>query len=135
MSNIRDVATVNDIRRENARLLARECNGLAEFARRIGRGDPYVSQLLGRTPSRGIGHATARLIERAFSKPEGWLDQPSGAEGLSDSTLAVARFWESLTEDEQARLRQVFTIVLGRNVPDDDEPPAAPPASGTTVDL
>jgi len=34
-----------------------------------------ISQLLGLTPTKGIGHTMARSIEKEFDLPKGWLDQ------------------------------------------------------------
>jgi hypothetical protein len=115
------VATVSDVRRENARQLARECGGLSAFAKRIGRADPYVSQLIGVTPQRGIGHAMAKHIEEAFGKPPGWLDaiHDDAAIALSETTIAFARWYQSLAPDERTKLLQVAPIVTGHAVPDD----------------
>lgn len=114
------VATVSDVRRENARLLAKEVGGLAAFARRIGRADPYVSQVIGANPQRGIGHAMARHIEAAFGKPQGWLDaQHDESEPLSDTTVAFARWYQGLPQAERDKLLAVAPIVTGRAVPDE----------------
>lgn len=61
----------------NARyLLEHECGGsYAEFARRIGRASQSVNSSLNENPSRGIGPKTARAIEEAFRKPQGWLSE------------------------------------------------------------
>ena len=85
------VATVSDIRRDNARLLARECGGLAAFARRIDRADPYVSQVIGATPQRG----------------------------LTDTGVAFGRWFESLTPAERYKLVRMVPLVLDKAVPDD----------------
>lgn len=114
------VATVSEVRRDNARLLAKEAGGLAAFARRIERADPYVSQMIGSNPQRGIGHAMARHIEAVFGKPAGWLDaQHDESEQLSDTTVAFARWYQSLPEADRAKLLAVAPIVTGRAVPDD----------------
>jgi hypothetical protein len=51
-----------------------ERNGTTAFADITGVGSARASHLVGRNPSRNIGHKMARRIERAFGKPEGWLD-------------------------------------------------------------
>jgi plasmid maintenance system antidote protein VapI len=66
-----------EIRRENARWLATQCGGSARFSEAIGASESRVSQLIGKAPSKNIGSATARKIEAAFGKTEGWLDQPN----------------------------------------------------------
>jgi hypothetical protein len=114
------VATVSDVRRDNARLLAKQAGGLAAFAKKIGRADPYVSQLIGKNPQRGIGHAMARYIEECFSLEPGWLDaQHDDEEPLSDSTVAFARWYQKLAPDEREKLRGIAALALGKAVPDE----------------
>lgn len=67
-----------DVRRENARELARTIGGLAEFGRTLEMEGSQVSQLIGKNPVKNIGNSIARRIERAFSKPEGWIDVQHG---------------------------------------------------------
>jgi hypothetical protein len=66
----------SEIRRENARALLRsECDGVpAEFGRRIERADTQVNHLIGPNPVKNIGTKLARVIEKAFGRPVGWLD-------------------------------------------------------------
>jgi hypothetical protein len=66
--------TINDIRRENARLLAKEIGGDKQFADRMEMDASQVSQIIGKSPVKNIGHIIARRIEAKFQKPEGWLD-------------------------------------------------------------
>jgi plasmid maintenance system antidote protein VapI len=65
--------TIERIRRRNAQSLT-EHIGTTAFADITGIGPARASHLVGQNPSRNIGHKTARRIERAFGKPEGWLD-------------------------------------------------------------
>jgi hypothetical protein len=116
------MATVSDIRRTNARALADKAGGLAAFARRIERSDPFVSQLLGRNPTREIGHGTARLIEQAFGLPLGWLDaahddspkQPA----VSPAALAFAQWLDEQPPEKQRQLREIARTITGSAVPD-----------------
>ncbi len=111
---------VSDVRRDNARLLAKACGGLASFAKRIGRSDPYVSQLIGVNPQRGIGHQMARHIEMCFDKSPGWLDAPhDDVEPLTDTAVAWARFYQSLSAEDRERLVGLAKITFGHAVPDD----------------
>lgn len=66
----------SEIRLRNARaLLNTECGGMpAEFGKRIERADTQVNHLVGPNPTKNIGPKLARLIERAFGRPTGWLD-------------------------------------------------------------
>lgn len=72
--------TIDKIRRENARWIASKVGGQAVFAARMELGDSRVSQLIGKKPTKNIGHSTARRIERVFMDElglyEGWLDMP-----------------------------------------------------------
>jgi hypothetical protein len=115
-----DVSNVSEIRRDNARALAAECGGMAAFARRIGRADPYISQLIGTNPQRGIGHAMARHIEKVFEKPPGWMDSrhEEGQDPLTDTTILFARWYQSLPAEARDKLIQVAPIVTGSAVPD-----------------
>lgn len=78
-----------DIRRENARALARKVNGQIEFGRVLKMEPSQVSQIIGKTPIKNIGNSIARRIEQGFSKPEGWLDVPHQSAAPGD-TLPVA---------------------------------------------
>jgi phage repressor protein C with HTH and peptisase S24 domain len=70
--------TREEIRRENARELARSVGGQTEFGRLLEMEGSQVSQLIGKSPKKNIGNSIARRIEVAFRKPEGWLDQNHG---------------------------------------------------------
>lgn len=64
----------DDIRRENARKLAADAGGLAEFARKTGMENSQVSQIIGKNPTKNIGNIVAARIENAFDLVEGSLD-------------------------------------------------------------
>ncbi len=63
-----------DIRRENARALAAEVGGPAEFGRKVGMDATQVSHIIGDNFIRNIGNTVAPRIEDAFGKKRGWLD-------------------------------------------------------------
>lgn len=69
--------TNEEVRRENARWLAQKCGGPTAFAEITDMAPPRVTHIIGPNPSRKIGHAVARRIEKAFNKPIGWLDIPN----------------------------------------------------------
>jgi phage repressor protein C with HTH and peptisase S24 domain len=69
-----EAMTREEIRRENARKLAAACESKVEFARLLGMEPSQVSQIIGPNPSKNIGNSVARRIEKAFGKPEKWLD-------------------------------------------------------------
>ena len=67
---------VYGIRLRNARELAAEFERLADFAAKIGKQPTQVSRFMGKNPTKTIGSKIARDIEKAYSKPHGWLDRP-----------------------------------------------------------
>jgi hypothetical protein len=76
--------TREEIRRQNARELARAAGGQTEFGRMVDMEGPQVSQIIGKNPIKNIGNSIAKRIEIAFSKPEGWLDQPHTMQLVGD---------------------------------------------------
>jgi len=72
--------TVEEIRRLRLAALVSEVGTVVRVANTIKRGSAQVSQWLNASPDsrtgkpRTISNASARLIERAFDKPVGWLD-------------------------------------------------------------
>lgn len=68
------MATIDEIRRINARKLAERAGSDTAFAERVEMSPSRISQLIGKTPVKNIGRATARRMEAAFHQPTGWLD-------------------------------------------------------------
>lgn len=68
--------TTSDIRRENARRLAREAGSNAQLARDMKMSDSQMGQLIGENPTRNIGPNLARRFEQVGGKPMGWMDLP-----------------------------------------------------------
>ena len=68
---------IDEIRRANARWLCNHEMGgnQAKFGRRIGVMRQAVTNWIGPHPPKNISHETARLIEREFVRPAGWLDE------------------------------------------------------------
>lgn len=69
-----DVNTADQIRLVNVRILINEAGSPTQAARQLEMDTSQLSQIAGRNPTRNIGPVMARRIERAFSKPKGWLD-------------------------------------------------------------
>jgi len=65
---------VSEIRRSNARYLAASEKNRAAFAERIGKSTSQVNNWIGPNPKKNIGPDNARLIEKRYGKPHGWLD-------------------------------------------------------------
>lgn len=86
--------TSSDIRLANLRELIKKAGGPADAARKLDMDDSQLSQVAGKHPSRNIGTSLARRIEKAFRKPEGWLDMPHAQLALqerADRNVAPAR--------------------------------------------
>jgi len=71
---------IDDIRRANLALLAKEAGGVGRLAERLERDQSQVSQWLNASKNsatgtpRGMRAGTCRFIEEKMGKPEGWLD-------------------------------------------------------------
>jgi hypothetical protein len=66
--------TREEIRRENARRLAKKVGGKAKFAKLVGIDGSRVSHIIGPNPTKNIGNSTSHRIELAFGFPRGYLD-------------------------------------------------------------
>ena len=63
-----------EIRRRNARILARRLGGQKALAEAIDRDPSQVSSVIGKKPRDNIGNKLASLIEEACGVESGWLD-------------------------------------------------------------
>lgn len=102
-----------EIRRENARELARQIGGLTEFGRTVGMEPSQVSQLIGKNPVKNIGNSIARRIEVHFAKPEGWLDTHHGI-----FTDAVSEVPPSKTTTQLPFVSNASRVVVGESQAD-----------------
>ncbi|KAA5926369.1 helix-turn-helix domain-containing protein [Achromobacter xylosoxidans] len=68
------LAAVYAARLAHLRKIAEAEGGQDALARRLGVGQSYVSQLIGKNPERNISERTARRIERLLQLPVGMLD-------------------------------------------------------------
>lgn len=68
--------TVEEIRYLNALFLRKRVGGVTEFAKRMHREQPQMSNIVGDKPIKNIGPRMARLIESTFDYAKGWLDTP-----------------------------------------------------------
>ena len=85
-----DVATIDQIYRDNLKLLIAEVGGNQPLADLMGCSASQISQWLNASKDsktgkpRSMSRATARKLEKVTGKEEGWMDQPHG------ETIAVA---------------------------------------------
>lgn len=95
-----------EIRRENARWLAKQCGGPTAFAELMDMSQSRVSQLIGQRPVKNIGAATARKIEHTFQKHTGWIDIPEAwAQDVADKKSEEQNY---VSGDQIARLVSLF---------------------------
>lgn len=112
--------TSAELRLKNARALASQEGGIAAFARKLKCSDSQASQIIGKTPTRGIGHQLARDIEQAFGKEKGWLDLPhDDSEELTPAAIDVAKSWMRLPPKAQSLIAQL----LGMGIANPSEGP------------
>lgn len=102
---------ISDIRRINARALAKDVHGQAEFARRTGMPDSQVSQLIGENPTKNIGNKIARRIEEAFGKHEGWLDTPHVNEQRAEYEVQPARDYENADDGPEFKSGRKYPVI------------------------
>lgn len=97
---------ITNIRRENARRLAREAGGPAEFGRRVAMADSQITHLIGEKKTKNIGAIIARRIEKAFNKPIGWLDtyHPPGPNVMFELSPDEVRLIEVYRSSPTARV-------------------------------
>lgn len=88
---------IDEIRRENLATLVGELGSVTALAKRAGRSDSQISQLLNGSANsktgkpRGMRKETARMLESAAGKPAGWLDVDHAyPEAVPVARLAVA---------------------------------------------
>lgn len=111
-----------EIRRQNARaLLKSECGGVAaEFAKRLDRADAQINHIIGPNAHKGIGAHLARLIEKAFNRPVGWLDVRHDGELLPEAE-ALARAYQDLPESQKEIIRGLMNTWGSPITPQSDE--------------
>ena len=96
-----EMATVDEIRRDNLRALVREFGGVGQVAAKVGVSDSQFSQWLNASldfksgKPRGMSPASCRRIEAKTGRPVGWLDQahpltiPVGLARETDTAIAL----------------------------------------------
>lgn len=67
---------IKQIRYKNAVILRDLAGGVSDFAKKVDRSQPQMSNVVGDNPIKPIGHKLARYFESVFNKPQGWMDTP-----------------------------------------------------------
>lgn len=89
---------ITQIRRERLRALIDEAGTQAAVALRIGKDKNQIYQWLlspGEAGARNIGSRSAKLLETAFAKPEGWMDSDPEAFGVVNEPSATYDYRQS----------------------------------------
>jgi len=87
---------IEDVRRENLRLLRDEIGSVQELADRVGKSQSQISQWLNASTHsvsgkpRQISTGSCREIERALRKPEGWMDVEHSPFAIVETTETTA---------------------------------------------
>lgn len=103
-----------DIRRENARALAAEVGGAAEFGRRMSMENTQVSHIIGPNPIRNIGNSLAPRIEDVFGKERGWLDVLHGPGDIDTPELAdLVKIYKRLSPHGKTAVMTVARSLAG----------------------
>jgi hypothetical protein len=90
------VRDIDQIRRDNMRIIEKECGGPTEAAHKVGMSPAQFSNLRDGAKdsktgkARGMRKETARRIEAAAGKPMGWLDRPLEEEGAPPESASAA---------------------------------------------
>jgi len=116
---------VSETRRKNMKILADEAGGFSQLADLMGVEQSYISQLIGKNPSKNIGAKTARSAEAATNKVDGWLDKDHDAAILNrDLLLAINTYidekYPKLSADLRSNLiADMYFESAGNDVPAD----------------
>jgi hypothetical protein len=121
------VRDIDQVRRDNMRLIEQECGGPTEAARKLEMSPAQYANLRNGAKDsktgkpRGMRKETARRIEEQAGKPAGWLDEDhsnSAAEpeprapSLADSLEALANACAAVSPAVRADVAQVVDLVV-----------------------
>jgi hypothetical protein len=113
------MTTIDEIHRENLKLLASEAGGKSILAELLGKSASQVSQWLNGSldsktgKARGIRPSSCRMIELALGKPVGWMDMTHAeVETLKPQSSAIQtkshQKSEVVTADEMIAMFTLF---------------------------
>lgn len=111
---------VDVIRRENLKRLASEYTSVANLAKVLGRSSSQVSQWINANKDsktgkpRTISSASARMIETACGKPQGWMDHlPMPPDNRSDmeAWVSTGDAFPPMSQPQREALHELLLIV------------------------
>lgn len=107
-----------EIRVGNLRILIKEFKTIVGVSDKTGISPAYLSQILNATKTgknqapRAMGEVTARKLEKACGKPEGWMDLPHDTMIGEDVTVrAMMDIYHTLNERSKIALLQQSIIL------------------------
>jgi len=106
---------IDEIRRENLRRIEHELGGATEAAKIVGMSPAqFINLRTGAKDSktgkpRGMRKETARRIEAALGKPQGWLDTPQTEKSTLDES---ARFLIGAYRAAEPRIQAAVRLLL-----------------------
>lgn len=107
--------TIDSIHRHRLALLIKEHGTQAALSKVIGKSPAQISQWLNASPDsktgkpRTMDRTTARAIEKACKKAEGWMDQPIGAD--KGPAANEPNLFEKLTQEEHDMLDDIRVLI------------------------
>lgn len=100
--------TSTEIRKEQLRLAESEIGGRSNLCVKLGKSEKQISALIGKNPTRGIGDAMAREMEKLLGYERGWLDslqEDRRCANLSKEAVDLAEAIETLPSERRSALR------------------------------
>lgn len=116
--------SIDEIRQSNLRTAIQKAGSQAKLANASSLSDAYISQVVNKLRNksgqpRTLGASAARKIEAGLDLPRGWMDTDhDAASDLSEAALLVARWFDSLSPDEQERFRHLAKVLTSTAISD-----------------
>ncbi|MDB5975188.1 MAG: hypothetical protein JWR07_1948 [Nevskia sp.] len=126
----RGVSTIDQIYRDNLRLLVKEAKTQDALAELIGKSPAQISQWINASKDsktgkpRAMSRGVARSVEKAMGKPEGWMDVPHPDAGkpikgafldeLTDEHLALLADFNVLLDDDKHALMEQAALMAAK---------------------
>lgn len=105
---------VSTTRRENLARLIAEHGTIERLALLADKSPSYLSQL--KNGHRGMGHSTARNLEKKMGLSAGWMDQPHDASESSGGGLPPELiYFRSLTREQREAVTVILEAMVGAN--------------------
>lgn len=112
------VPTIDQIYRDNLKLLVAEAPSLKAFAEKVEKSPSQISQWLNASKDsktgkpRVVSRASARELERKCGKPEGWMDTHHGHAEAAPPEKPTGAVFSALDDDDEQRLLDNYRGLL-----------------------